>query len=728
MIDLASKKEPMPIDERFWRKTRKAAIGDNPIRILVELVTNSVDSYRRLEQQGLAKPPFRIWVKYGHIIQHAGSIEVKDEAEGMNATEIRKCLTYGASTSGIDKGFGVRGAMGFGLKDSFMTMEDSKIISVKDDKISEFEFVMEEGKPYRIPIREDEPVTKQERDKLGIPTNGTIVRGLLPKDFKKLKIEQVTQLLTAHYMMRRILQIQDYELLVWDGSYFESQERLLYKPPIGRPLVSKSFKVSFPPLGGFEVNLFVKKAAKDLTVHGEYRESGLIHYHDGCAVVDCTLWGFDNDPLARRLFGEVEIKNFSTFLKEEEDVIDEKRRGLNKKHSFVQKLVCEIDATLRRIIDAERRSIQEEMFSLDPRSLRETLRELNKIAKEEGALGRIYEPPDLKTKTMTFSPSYIEAFEYLEKTVYLVVNPLIANGDRRIIVSSDNSKIEVHPQEIEVSEEEIATKKCFFKRITVLGKEAGLKGQIGAQLGDYIATAGVNIVANPMLSPAGGFAFVPAETKIVDHNEKKVNLIVDKNLIRVNGDSQDAISFSTSNPKITCPEKLELPDNLDLHLLGKQMIRLQIPIGGEGPGEKGNVRAQYQNNKAELFVEVVSPFETHGLFKEIKFQPGEGINAISYFDRDQGMIYIYETHPLIEKYWIKNDVKNANFLVFTADTIARLLSWEILKEKERKGALEILNPENKLNEMQTYFDELYFKRGRQLHDLLTDLIKTIKLD
>jgi hypothetical protein len=729
LSDHLGRKEPMPIDERFWRKTRKAAIGDNPIRILVELITNSVDSYRRLEHKGLANSPSRILVKFGHAFQHSGSIEVKDEAEGMDARGIRASLTYGAATSGITEGYGVRGAMGFGLKDSFMAMENSKIVSIKDGKVSEFEFLMEDGKPYRISVREDESVKEQERETLGIKSNGTIVKGLLPKEFKRLKIEQVKQLLTTHYMMRRILQIPKLEVLVTDGSLLVPPERLTYSPPIGRVLANRRVTLTCQPFGVFNVNIVVRKASKDLSVHGEYRESGLVHYHDDYAVVDCTLWSFDNDPLARRYFGEVEIENFSRLLREEEDVVDEKRRGLNKKHPFVEKLVFEIDALLRRLVEDERRSFQEDVFSLDPRSLREALNELNKIAKEEGALGRVHEPQRLKTKTVAFYPSYIEVFQYLPKTVYLIVNPMTVNGIPQISLRSDNSKIEVRPTEIRIPEDEVKDKRCFSRKITVLGKETGLKGQIGAEIGDYVATLTVVVVANPMMTPNGGFAFVPGETKVVDHNQKAVDLIMEKALIEPTDNPLGTIFLSTSNPRISCSEKLELPQDLSGCLLGQEVIRLQALIGGEGIGQKGKITAQYHNNKAELDVEVVPPFETHGLFKEIRFQPGEGVNTISYFDRDKGMVYVYETHPLIEKYWTKKNFSDAfHFLVFAADTIARLICWEILKEKERKGALEILNPENKLNEMQTYFDELYFKRGRQLHDLLINVIKTMKVE
>jgi len=39
-----------------------------------------------------------------------------------------------------------------------------------------------------------------------------------------------------------------------------------------------------------------------------------------------------------------------------------------------------------------------------------------------------------------------------------------------------------------------------------------------------------------------------------------------------------------------------------------------------------------------------------------------------------------------------------------------------------------MNRENMLNEMQTHFDEIYFKRGRQLHNVLINLIKTLEND
>ena len=56
-------KTPLPLSKRYWAKNIKNAIG-NPIRIFVELIINSADSYQRLYQNSNIKPPFNIDAKY----------------------------------------------------------------------------------------------------------------------------------------------------------------------------------------------------------------------------------------------------------------------------------------------------------------------------------------------------------------------------------------------------------------------------------------------------------------------------------------------------------------------------------------------------------------------------------------------------------------------------------------------------------------------------------------
>jgi len=723
-----AQKQPLPIDERFWAKTVKAAIGTNPIRIFVELITNSADSYERLDQQGLAKPPHKISVKYLRPFKKVGIVEVKDDAEGMTAEQLWDALRYGAATSGLREGLAVRGAMGFGLKDACMAMKESTILSVKEGKISEFEVIMEKGKPYVIPFRENEPVLKEERAKLGLTKNGTIVKGFLSKNFPRLKSDQFIEQLGKHFMMRRLLQLPDYEVLITHGRRLEPPHHLTYVPPIGKTLKQEEFDLVYPGLGKFRIKMMIKKAYKDLRVTGECKETGLIHYHDKYAVVDCTLWGFENDPFARRLFGEVEIIGFSEFLKRDEDVIDEKRRGLNRKHLFISELVREIENRLRPIIEEERKASSITDYSLDTKNLKKTLRELNKIAKEEGALGKFMPPsPEYWTESISFYPPYIEVFEYLEKRIHLVINPSIIKSDSIVYLTSSRNEIEVNPKQIRISALELEKDKCFSHEIRVLASKPEIEGEIASQINEFFSTAGVKVHRNPMLYPKSGFTFVPDETKIVDGNKKNTNLMIELATLK-EAQASTKIQLESTNSHIQCPSELHIPENVQPYFLSPNVIRIRVPIKAAGEGERGSIIAQFGVKKAKLHVTVVSPFETHGLFKEIEFTTREDVKEISYFDRNEGIIYVYSKHPVMKKYIDKPSFKrSAGFLVFAADTVARLICWEIIKEKERKGSLEILNPENRLQELQIHFSEIYYKRGINLHGILAGLIKTLKI-
>lgn len=194
------------------------------------------------------------------------------------------------------------------------------------------------------------------------------------------------------------------------------------------------------------------------------------------------------------------------------------------------------------------------------------------------------------------------------------------------------------------------------------------------------------------------------------------------------GQTSREIQCESTSDHIQCPTEIPIPENVNPNLLSPNVLKIKIPINATGAGESGSIIARSGNKKAKLHVTVVSPFEKHGLFKEIKFTSREDIKEISYFDGDDGIIYVYSKHPLMKKYLHKPHFKRSTtFLVFAADTVARLICWEIIKEKERKGSLEILNPENKLQELRIHFNEMYYKRGTILHGILEGVIKTLKI-
>ncbi|MBW6521826.1 MAG: ATP-binding protein, partial [Desulfoarculaceae bacterium] len=94
------------IDSRRFASVEKA---------LVELITNSDDSYARLEKTG-TQVTGRIRIKYERH-QAGALLVVADQAEGMSFEQASLILTYGGAHSPLARGKGDgRGYFGRGLK------------------------------------------------------------------------------------------------------------------------------------------------------------------------------------------------------------------------------------------------------------------------------------------------------------------------------------------------------------------------------------------------------------------------------------------------------------------------------------------------------------------------------------------------------------------------------------------------------------------------------------
>ncbi len=715
-------KKEMSISDRYWRKNIKSAM--NPIRIFTELIINSADSYERLFQQNKIKPPFKIQAKYFTFSAHA-NIEVKDDAEGIESKILWKKLEYGGAESGLDEGFSVRGAMGIGLKDACMAMKNSTIVSVRDKKLSEFKVTMEGGKPFIESTREDVDIQEEERRNYNIIENGTIVTGTISKElFPIYDFDKMCRSLSSHFMMRKLLQCNEYKVILQDGKEIKLESPQL----IGELLLDESFDINYEEFGKFLIKIKVFKAKEELNQSGEFRKGGLIHFHDKYAVVDCTLWGFDNDPHAKKLFGEVEIVELKKLLNKDEDVVDEKRRGLNKKHPFVENLVREIERRLRIIIDHEKRTEKRKNFDFDEKPLKDALKEINKIVKDEIGSGGDGPPPppELKVETIAFYPESVKIKAYQERTFYLVINPKIISEESEIILKCDNDDIKILTDKVEITKpNEINEEEMVLKTIKIYSEKQDATGKIDATLDEnYSASAEITVVGNPLLSPLNGFAFVPEKTSVVGGNEKNVNLAIDQKTIRYG----QKIQFTSSNENnVSCPKEIEILTNLDQYkILADKIIVYSIPIKGKVHDKKECITATTDKRSTTLAVKVITP--SGFLFNKIEFRD-EDNRKIAEFVAKESTIYVYTGHPLMKKYLEKDKgIKSESFLTFSAEVITRVICLETIKEGISRGSSKhaILNPNNKEEEIQIHADNLYYEKGSKLHDVVIGLIKYMK--
>jgi len=119
-------------------------------------------------------------------------------------------------------------------------------------------------------------------------------------------------------------------------------------------------------------------------------------------------------------------------------------------------------------------------------------------------------------------------------------------------------------------------------------EKAGAKGEIIASRWPYSLESekmGVEVLENPIFSPADGFAFVPDKTSIVDGGTKKVELCIKKNTIK----QYRRIALSSSYP-INCPGEWLLPEKEETlqKYVVKDIVRVELPIRVKETGHIGD--------------------------------------------------------------------------------------------------------------------------------------------
>ena len=126
------------IDSRRFASVEKA---------LVELITNSDDSYARLEKAGA---PVTGRIRVGYERHHAGAVlMVSDQAEGMSFEQAGRILSYGGAHSPLSRGEGNgRGYFGRGLKQAIFGLGHGWIETIQDGRFTRVDVFRGENGGY----------------------------------------------------------------------------------------------------------------------------------------------------------------------------------------------------------------------------------------------------------------------------------------------------------------------------------------------------------------------------------------------------------------------------------------------------------------------------------------------------------------------------------------------------------------------------------------------------
>ncbi len=386
---MVSSSRKLQYADRVALQQADQAIRKDVLRALVEVITNSNDSYSRLEHNGLEVS--------GEIIieilrKHKNSmIRLYDFAEGMTDIRMDKVVgTYGEATSGLKEDKHVRGMWGRGLKDSIFGLGYGHVRSFKGPNFYSCSLLLKKGVPtfeLNAPARATVPL----REQYGIPQgNGTVVEVIVSRnDVKVPQYDNFRNYLQRHFELRPIMSNPKRRIILRDilgNGKVRHEHALSYRSPRGEKILNEKFRIPGYPAGArlqvFRSNIQLSTRGEE----GDYADGGLLVVSKD-TVVSLTMLKYENDPYAAYFYGSIQCDYLHDLLKNDEPVLTATRDGINWTHPFAKALKTAVEAKLDPLIEAERQhAMHDEQTKLDKRlrkKLDRALHELNTIAISE---------------------------------------------------------------------------------------------------------------------------------------------------------------------------------------------------------------------------------------------------------------------------------------------------------------------------------------------------------
>lgn len=336
---------------RYIRQNMEKAMRGKIERGLVELVTNSDDNYRDLEdERKQVSGKIRIEIERRKKGQPS-IVVVRDRAGGMNRKEMYEKLgKLGKRTSGFEAGKLRRGLHGRGARD------------VAAFGVVHFESIKDGGYNHLIILpslkcqfKEPRPkkVTEEIRKKLGIPRgNGTVVTIEVESRFTVPIHDRLKGEFSRYYSLHDLFSNPKREVKLVDLNK-NREDLLIYKYPIGEKVFDDT--ITIPGYSEATAHLVIR-------IHTSSFEQGTLPYREGIliksasAIHDCTYFWLESEPFTWRFTGELYCKFIDELIREYDNreeanpdnpchpennpirLLDPFRDGLILEHPFAQRL------------------------------------------------------------------------------------------------------------------------------------------------------------------------------------------------------------------------------------------------------------------------------------------------------------------------------------------------------------------------------------------------------
>lgn len=486
---------PIPVDQRVIDiDSRRFASVE---KALVELITNSDDSYGRQEECDIAVTG-RILVHYERH-QRGAMLSVADQAEGMRFEQIREILNYGGAHSPLSRGGrGGRGYFGRGLKQAIYGLGYGWIESIRDGRYTRIDLFRDEDGSYLYDDGNgDRPATIQDYDRLDIIDSGTRVAIVI--DNPQVSISyypSVLQSVANNVYLRDLLNRRAVELAsVQRGKTVEHSGRIHFVEPPSELLLGPDEPGSFVfQQQAFPFTLTLKRALDtELTPRGDERTNGLLVQSD-MAVLDCQLFEFENQLGTEYLFGKVSCPELIARLAQGTAIISDEREGLNLKDPLVQAFSAAVSSMLAPWVLAEQEKLRHlQHASTSGRTTRmisQLLQQMNRVAIHDMGIRlphlRNGEPVQPQSDAMRFSTPFYYRRPGHEFHVTLLMDPAQFDADQQLDIRYTlPDSMTITPQTDGIALAELADKTSVSW--TVTAAEAGAHAEILVECSGYLA-------------------------------------------------------------------------------------------------------------------------------------------------------------------------------------------------------------------------------------------------
>jgi len=734
---------------RYLKLQFEKGVGRSIAKIITEPVTNADDSYKRMSPEEASANK-----NYGDIRIVANRRKKKflviDEAQGISKEEMRqKFVPYGEESGDRKAGWRTRSLFGKGLRDVLFTQKYGVVKSIKNNEssIAEFYYGSTRASKEKRPIIdiEDHPprVSRDVRLNWAIQENGTCVEFRLREDLSFPRRETIYEKLRKFYMLRMINSNPNRKVFVLyiDSNGEETMDQIKYSFPPGELVEKRSMEMGFVNRN-FPIEIEIWRAENDLSqgmAGYEDREGGLLLIDEDDNVMDLTLFRYDNDPSASRLFGTVKINGAGEYIRSKlnsdppEEILTEDREGLVRKHGFYKKLAEIIEAILKPIIEDEekRRRLQSGGFSSETLArYSQAIDSLNALYQKlvgkadftDGFAGKNPKLPEY----LSFIRSELAVTENVLTPVALMINCDKFPADAHAIVASDHEGILVLPESFSIVRQSPESA-LLVKVLRINGNKAGIDGNVIVKATDINgaerrANVKISVIDKEVFYPSNGMGFKPSHVRLHEGAKRKLYLYIDAEKIPTGSTIELACNSQAFELE---PTSIDFREEMKIN---EEVGCMEITISARGNvGQHAQVIASSGSYSDKAFAVIVKKTEEHetpkegGRFKPPTFEPIPNLKVQTWL-RSDGTILVNTLDPLNKEYFGDNPVESVQGLtakrhcqIRLADLVLDECLNQIVTDAWSKNTIEKRHPNNPELDIRMHIAEWKYEYGQEIH-------------